>query len=471
MPFLPIKEKLFANVDEIGNTVAITSLVDIIKDDLRNNAPRFRLIEFADLGTGKPIDGVFRFKKQKFMAAVSGGRLFKITELGVVTEIPITGGSLSLNSKASLADFGSTVYICNNSKIIKWTLDAATAAPIADPDAPDNATHVAFFDQYLLAAIKGSQKFEWSDTGRPDDWLGEFASAEARPDDITGLFTAFGEIFIPGTSTLEHWTDLGDAVSPFGRLSGTMTERGVLAPDSVTLADNTFFFLDQQRRIIRLEGRAPKVISNSIDREIQALSHVSDARGFAVEGQGQTLYVLTFPTAGRTFAYNYKLDDWTEFSFWEDTVGVREAFLAQNAEFNPIWGNTLLGSRKKDGKIYETSLSVVTDAGEPLRAEIVTGRIDWNEPSKRKRSKRLRLHIKRGTSGLVGESSIFVYFRDDGKTEWSNALEGKLGPAGDEYLYIVFNNLGRYRNRQWRFIMPSVDTVLVSAEETIEVSE
>ena len=469
MPFLPISQPLFANVDEIGNTVAITKLIDVVKDDLRKNAPRFRLALFAELGVNAVVRGVFRFKTQTFCAAIAAGRLFKLTEAGVVTEIPITGGPINLTAQASLADFGDEGYFCNNSKIVRWKYDEATAAVLTDKDAPQDATRVGFFDQYLLASRKDSKRWEWSDVGLPQDWLGEFATAATRPDNLVGLYTAFGEIFLPGTSTLEYWSDLGDAVTPFGRLGGTLTERGVLAPDSVVLADNTFFFLDQERRVIRLEGRAPKVVSNSVDREIQALSEVEDGIGFVVEGSGQTLYVITFPTAGRTFAYNYKVDDWTEFSWWNDASGTREAFLASSAVYQPSWKQTLLGSRKADGKIFNLTFDQDTDESAPVRGEIVTGRIDWKAPTKRKRSKRLRLTIKRGTSGLTGATSVFVQFRDDGKTQWGTPLEGKLGPAGDEYSFIDFNRLGRYRSRQWRFILPSVDTVLVSAEETIVV--
>jgi len=471
VPTLPIGEKLFANVDAIGNTVGVQSRIDVVLDDLGNNALRFRLAPFCDLGTGAQVDGVFRFQRQDFIAAVSGGRLFKIASDGTATEIPIPGSSFELRRRVSMADYGDTAYFANGGKIIKWKLDEATAAPLASGNAPTNATHLAFFDQYLLAAVEDSQRFVWSDVGLPDVWLGEFATAAVRPDNLVGLYTAFGEIFAPGTETLEYWSDTGDAVTPFGVLSGTLTERGVVAPESVALMDMSWVFLDTERRVIRLEGRAPKVISNAIDREIQSLPRVDDAIGFTVVGNAQTLYILTFPEAGRTFAYNFKLDDWCEFSNWDVGTGKRTAFLASHSVYHPVWDKNLLGSRKGDGKIFyaSTSEGVDTDDGNPVVGEIVTGRIDWKAPSQRKRSDRLRLVLKRGVAGLSGDASLFVSFRDDGATEWGTPIEVRAGIAGDGRDFTVLNRLGRYYSRQWRFVLPSVNTVLVVADEEVKV--
>lgn len=472
MPTLPLGEKLYANSEDVGNTVTVQRRVDVLRDDLGNNVVRFRLAPFADLGTDYPIDGVFRFQREDFIAAVSGGRLFKISSAGVVTEITITGAAngFELRKRASMADFGATAYFANGGRIVKWPLSGTAAATLTTTNAPEHATHVAFFDQYLLAAEKDSQRFVWSDVGLPDVWLGEFATAGVRPDNLVGVYSAFGEIFAPGTETLEYWSDTGDSLTPFGVLSGTLTERGVLAPDSIAMADNTFFFLDTERRVIRLEGRSPRVISNAIDREIQALSEVSDARGFALVGNAMTHYVLTFPTAGRTFVYDYKNDDWSEFSYWNVDRGDREAFLAQCAVYHPGWDKTILGSRLPDGRLFvaSTALDVDTDDGAPVVGEVVTGRWDWKAPNVRKRSLRLRLVLKRGVAGLSGDASIQVQFRDNGTTAWGVPIEVRMGIAGDERSWANIARLGRYYSRQWRFLFPSVNTVLVSAEEEVE---
>ena len=184
---------------------------------------------------------------------------------------------------------------------------------------------------------------------------------------------------------------------------------------------------------------------------------------------GQTLYVINFPGAGRTFAYNYKLDDWSEFSWWNDDTGKREAFLGSSSVYMESWRKTLIGSRKQDGKIYVANFDEKTDAGAPVRGEIVTGRIDWGTPSQKKECELLVLTIKRGTSGLTGDDSIYFQFADDGATQYGTLIEIKLGKAGDQLNRIEIPRLGDYFNRQWRFILPSVDTLLVSAEETVKV--
>lgn len=469
MPLLPLSAKLFANVDEIGNSVAVTKRIDMVLDDLGNNVPRFRLAAFADLGALGRIDGIFTFYQADFIATVCAGRLFKVERDGTVTEITFTSGGLEVSSRVSMADFGTSAYFANGGRIYKWVLTEATASPLDTANTPTNATHITFFNQFLIACEADSQRFAWSDVGLPDTWLGEFATAGVRPDNLVGIYSAFGEIFAPGTESIEYWTDTGDISAPFALLPGTLTERGIIAPDSVCFVDNSWFFLDEERRVIRLEGRSPKVVSNSIDKEIQGLSTVSDAVGFPVIGSGQTLYILTFPTAGRSFAYNYKMDDWSEFTFWDDQSGTRTAFRAASAVYQQNWGQTILGSRLDDGKLYAATFDQDTDDGASVVGEIWTGHIDWKAPSLRKRSNRLRITLKRGTAGFETDANIQVCFRDDGKTAWGTLLNVSLGKAGDEYAHPVLSRLGAYRSRQWRFLFPSVHTVLVSADETVEV--
>jgi hypothetical protein len=461
MPFIPLKEKPFKNIDSVGNSIAIEEFSDADKDDFYNNKQRKGLIEFVDLGTGFPIDGIFHPIDSALVVAFSGGRAFKITEGAVVTEI--IGDALNIGTPVKMADFVTEGFFCNKSRILQWVYSTATSAFLTDVSAPTNASYLGFIDQYLLALRYGTQRYDWSDVGDPESWLGEFTSAESRPDILVALITAFGEIFLPGTKTIEHHADTGDPTAPFGRIPGTITERGSLSPYSFAQVDNSFIFLDEERRVIRMRGREPQIISNPFDSEFQVLGSISDAIGIHFNAEGDTKYILTFPTEDKTYVYDYKLDFWARWSLWNEVEGTRSRWLGNCGVLVPLWNKYMVGSRV-DGKIYEAGKDYDTDDGNNLQTEIVTGRIDWGT-SMRKSCKKLRVKLKRGTGGLTTSSDLIINYRDNGKTEWSRDKVINLGIAGDNEIYKTFRNLKTYRDRQWRFRITSAETLLVSAEE------
>ena len=466
MPFIPLREKPFKNVDSIGNSVAIEDFIDADKDDFYNNKKRKGLLEFVDLGTGLPIDGIFNPIDTNVVVAFSNGTPYKVIENGTVTEI--TGESLNAGTPVKMADFSTAGYFCNNSSIMEWDYSTVVNTFLDDPSAPTDATHLGFLNQYLLALEADSQQFAWSDVDDPEQWLGEFAQAESRPDKLVALLVAFDEIFLPGTRTIEHWGSTIDPSAPFQRIASTTTERGSLSPYTFAQVDNSFMFLDEERRVIRMRGREPQIISNPFDAEFQNIETVSDAIGIHFNAEGDTKYLITFPTADVTYVYDYKLDFWAKWSEWIEVSGTRQRWLGNCGVLVPSWRKYLVGS-KTDGKIYYASSEYDTDDGENVQTEIITGRIDWGT-SQRKSCKKLRIHLKRGIGGLATSFTMVVNYRDNGSTEWKTDKNINLGIAGDEDSYFTLRNLATYRDRQWRFRVTSGNkTLLVSAEETFTV--
>jgi len=466
MPKIPLNQKPFVNVESIGNANAIEFFADMVKDDFMNNRSRPGLggnasNAFADLGSGKKVDGCWYIRNINVIAAISGGVLYKVDSAGVVTQI--TGATVTDGTTASFAEYDAKGYFCANSAIIEWDYTGDTAAALADPQAPTDATHVAVLDGYLIALRADSARFEWSIVDTPTSWDGEFATAESRDDNAVALHSHFGELFIPGETTTEHWTTTGDTSTPFQRLSGAVAERGCIAGHSVTQIDNTYYYMDNERRVIRLMGRSPQIISNPYDSEFQKLTDVANGIGFHCNADGLTWYVLTFPTSQKTYFYDYKLDYWGKLSYWDATSLNRKHYLGLCAVWVDKWNQFLIGSRV-DGKIYCKSFNYSTDGGDSLISEFTTGRIDWGTNQK-KESQRLRVRLKRGH---IASGSLFISYRDNGGTTWSNEKEIELGILGDEETTVTFRQLGWYYDRQWRFRSDSAVTV-VSAEEDIQV--
>lgn len=472
MPDIPINQKPFFNVDNIGNKVALYRFIDFEKDDFMNNKMRQGLGGsasncFVDLASTAKIDGIFYIPNYDFIAVVSNGYIYKVTSSGAATQI--TGDTLEVGTIVSFADFGSTGYFCNGGRIVKWVYGAATCAYITDADAPTDVIFVGFLDQYLIALRANSARFEFSDVNLPDTWLGEYATAESRPDNAVCLLSAFGEIMILGTGTIEHWSDSGDPTMPFQRLQGAITERGSISPYSFAQIDNSFFFLDSERRVIRMSGRSPEVIGNDIDKLIQELSTVQDAIGYHYNAEGATKYVLTFPTDEKTYVYDYKLQYWSEWTYYDKTYGKRENYLGRVGRFIPKWNKYIIGSRE-DGRLYIASKEYTTDKGDNIISEFQTARIDW-DTSDRKSSKRLSFKVERGTNavGDIDTPKLYMSKRDNGASQWSSERQFNLGNPGDDNSYIRIRNLGQYRDRQYRIRMEGARSLLCRMAEDIEV--
>jgi hypothetical protein len=270
---------------------------------------------------------------------------------------------------------------------------------------------------------------------------------------------------------VEYFGNTGNATAPFQRFEGKYTQRGTIAPYSVLQVDNTYFFLDQERKIVRLVGGDPQVISNPFDADFQALDTVTDARGMHIISGGDTWYVLTFPTEQKTYAYDYKRDIFSEWSYYNNDTGLRENFLGNTSCYMKKWNQHLVGSRKNDGYLYLSSKEIYRDGGNPCVFEMWTG---WDGDGSWRTVPELRLTLKRGKGAALTtpEPWLEIYYRDDHgnpndpDSSWRGPKIVNLGQLGETDRMYRVHQLGRYRNRQYRFLCSAdIPLVIIKAEE------
>jgi hypothetical protein len=449
--------KPYRNLDDSAQ-VGIARFYDAGKNDAMGNERRPGLggptsNRFVDLGTDLPVDTVYEWEYQGWAVAISNGRIFKIISGGTVTEI--TGVALAAGVPVTFADFGSALYMANGGRIVKWAASGTTCAFVASGNAPTTVTHIGFINQYMVALDTTNDRIYFADVGTPDTWTGEYFSAEALKDKTRAVHIGWGEVSIFGSAYIEYWAVTESASAPFQRFEGENTERGTIAPYSIQKIDNTWFFLDQERKVTRLIGRDPQVMSTPYDAEIQKMDTISDARGLHIHPSGETWYVLTFPTEGRTFAYDYKRDVWSDWSHWNNTTGDRDVYLGQTGCYMRTWNKHLVGSRV-DGKIYYTSKDYFTDGGDLAMWELWTG---WEGDGSWRYVSELQLKIRRGSGPAheTPEPTLEVYYRDRNanpnadNSAWVGPRHVNLGQLGEEDHYVSLRRLGRYRSRQYRF--------------------
>jgi hypothetical protein len=297
----------------------------------------------------------------------------------------------------------------------------------------------------------------WSSTSNP-------LTCEAKGDKLLSLFTAWQEIYAWGSQGMEIWQD--DGVTPFSPIPGAFSEGGIEAPYSVAIADNTVLALcviAGSRVVIKLQGRSPMVVSDAISRVLADMPTVDDAIGDLISVGGLAIYLLSFPSAGQTWAYDYKNDVWCRWGSYRN--GVHQQFQGVHACFAKTWNKHLIQSRI-DGRIYELSRDLYTDDGHPMRTFRRTGWIN-HDTYNRKRCDQFYVKAKCGASD---NATLLVRYRDDGRAEWSMSIEIPLQPLGNGQFLAKMNRFGMYRSRQYEFALSdAADLVLTGVDVELTV--
>jgi hypothetical protein len=262
-----------------------------------------------------------------------------------------------------------------------------------------------------------------------------------------------------------------DGSTPFVNVPGASGEAGLEAIYSVSKMDNTVFALcvvDKKRVVVKLQGRAPVVISEPIANVLAEMDTVSDAIGDIICVGGIAIYLLNFPTADQTWAYDYKNDLWLRWSYYNATKGKHERFLGQHSCFVKKWNKHLIMSRV-DGQIYELSRSIYDDSNNDMVSYRRTGWLDWGDTSKIKHSKELFIKTKTFSDDGTTSPKMLLRWRDDGYPVWSDFVELELDPKYFGDFVIHLSRMGSYRARQYEFrLSDEVDMALVNMQENFK---
>ena len=298
-----------------------------------------------------------------FLYVVAGLVLYKVDADWNVTSI----GAVSGDGPVSMSDNGSQLWIACNPRAYVYTVSSNTLAEVTDPDFP-GALMVTYLNGYFIFNQPNTQTF-WITSfldGTSIDPL-NFDSATASPDTLVGLIADHGELWLFGAQTIEVWYYTGDVNFPFSRIQGAFNEIGCAAPFSIAKLDNTLFWLGNDARgngiVYRANGyNGQRVSTHAIEWAIQQYGYIGDAIAYTYQQEGHPFYVLTFPTANKTWVYDVATDGWHERAAFDNGVFYRHRSNCQ-ANFN---GKILVGDYL-DGNVYEFNTSYYADGDQPLK--------------------------------------------------------------------------------------------------------
>ena len=145
----------------------------------------------------------------------------------------------------------------------------------------------------------------------------DIASKTGSADNIQTLAVIHGELWLIGQLTSEIWTNTGASDFTFGRIQGAFINHGAVAPYSLSQQDVSLFWLTQDRQGVAIVAMTSgyaveRVSTHAIEQEFQSYSKISDAIGYCHQIDGHAFYILNFPTANKTWAYEMSTKQWHE---------------------------------------------------------------------------------------------------------------------------------------------------------------
>lgn len=393
----------------------------------------------------------------------NGHPLWAITSPGVATALSDATAATRVNGvlKPIFTPTRTRMVISAGGPPQKWE-GAGLSARLGG--SPPSMTHTVAISQRLVGnGTSAGGLIYWSGIGEVnhETWVtgSEFREAETEPDDLIALYKSANELVAIGTRTVQMLSP-----DPSITFSNARTlQYGGAAPRGVVLADEQFLILDTRKRIMLSNGRGSAAVSSpAIARDLDRMSTVDDCWGFRYHIEGHDMAVFTFPTEGKTFAYDIPAKAWQEWRSWRNGAWADLAISAHcYDEDNKVH---LVGL--SDGRIARFDADTRTEMGEPLIAEVTSPFVNQGTAAP-KLTNWVRFTFRRG--GASSSTAVaLVSFRND-LGAFGEPYRLTLGDSSDVNPTVVIRSVGIYEQRQWRISVDSGEFVLAEVEEDFTV--
>lgn len=413
-------------------------------------APGLRLL--ATVGSG-PIRGVWAFASDSSVAfVVSGGELYKIDTSYNATLLGTVLGS----GPVSMADNGATLFVaCNGPSYTYFHLPGDPSdgdfRQITDPEF-EGADIVGYLDGYFVFDAPNSQRVYVVQSLTSTGYIYplvfnslDYASAEGSPDQIVGLIVDHREVWLYGTNSVEVWYNSGASDFPLQRIQGAFNEIGCAAPHSVAKMDNGLFWLGSDARgrgiVYRANGyNGQRISTHAVEWRIQSYGDISDAIAYTYQQDGHSFYVLTFPTAGKTWVYDVATQAWHERASGDDNE------YRHRSNCQMTFNNEVIVGDFENGKLYAFDLTVYSDSG-AIQKWLRSWRALQPGQNNLKRTAHhsLQLDCESGVGLITGQGSdpqVMLRWSDDGGNTWSSEHWSSMGGIGEYGRRVFWRRLG-----------------------------
>jgi hypothetical protein len=391
-----------------------------------------------------------------------GNSLYEISAAGVATNVGTLDSSVG---RVAMSDNGTQVIIVTGGTGYTYNTSTTTFAAIADPDFPATARTVTYVGGYFIVTEVDSQKWYVSGLNDGTTWSAlDFATAEYTPDNLQTAAENYGELWLFGDESTEVWSLLLSGTFPFTRLEGSKNNWGCISRFSVARVENQLIWLGNPP-----DGGTPQVVINSgyqaipistpaMDYEIATYSVTADAYAYAYKDEGHQFYVITFPSANVTWAFDFLTKRWHKRS-----SKVNGDYLEHNSLGYVYFAGKHLVSSVEDGKIYEMSLNYYTEDGRTIRRQVTSPPI-FDQDNNRLLHDRLQLDFEAGTGTNDIDPTVMLEWSNDSGHSYGGEIWRTVGKPGEYDKRATWHQLGSARTRVYRmFVTDPVAWRLVSA--------
>jgi hypothetical protein len=292
---------------------------------------------------------------------------------------------------------------------------------------------------YTLTEV-GSSAFDQED----------IAAKVGGQDGISTLEIVHKDVWLLGDqNTSEVWYLVGGADFAFERMPGVFIEHGCVAKNSVAKTDLFLFWLgrDKEGQLMAFMGanyQAVAISDPAVHNEWAKYARVDDAIGAIYQQRDHAFYVLTFPSADRTWVYDLKEGLWHERA-WCDDDGVEHRIRANC--MTAAYGKIVVGDWE-NGKLYALDLNAFTDDGQRIIRR--RGFPHAVADGKRVTYRRLELAMASGqATGLLTTDppEVSLRYSDTKGASFGNPVTKSVGATGQYGAFTTFWQLGLGRDR------------------------
>lgn len=341
---------------------------------------------------------------------------------------------------------------------------------------PANARRAEFLDGYFFTM---SGLFTYA--SNLEDGLTWNAASKAQrstaSDDLQSIIVDGHKVlWMVGSKTSEPWYDAGLNPFPLTPVSNSFMSHGTGARDSVTRFDNSVFMLGQNEDgdryafIISNGQSAQRISTHAVENAWRGYETVSDAIAWTYAEMGHAFAVVTFPSAKATWVYDASTQLWHRRGVWNTTTGTYDADRSNGHCF--AFGRHLVGSHTN--RVYAQSLDYQILHTGPVSNPSATA-IRWVRRAPHLIKDRQWLIYNSfelvaatgvGRSGFLDPGSaeehnynnpvaainyvdplVGLRYSDDGGYTWSNERTRSMGRVGTFGTRMIWNRLGRSRDR------------------------
>lgn len=360
------------------------------------------LLNAAVSGRSLPVYGLHWWNARAVLVSVVSGRIYKTSDL-TGPDTDISAPVKFRHQPVQFACNGYWLYAVDDAgPMLKWDggLSSSFSVEGANTSAPQACSTVATLNTRILANQAGTNRMWYTrpaDLVTPADpliWEG-YVEVKENGEEIVNIELLQDQLVVFKKNSLSIWYD--DGVIPFRSVIGGDRNEGIVSRMAACRVRDALFFLSSSRDVIKIENRSLETVSSQMmTRELANLDYVDDCIAYSIGD----LVVFTFPTEGRTFVYDPRLQRWSEFTHFDD--GRDLEFIGRCSAELPATGFSkiqLLGA--KDGNRYLFDSTQYTDNDTPINFQVRTTHYDY-DTNRRKKSTRLIVKVSLEIPGSAG---------------------------------------------------------------------